>query len=117
MEAQNTYIWEVTFWEFLFVTCVLGGGAAFLTGRALANTWQEPWRLVLYMILLCFAVRFIHFSLYNGTLIAPYYYLVDLVVLIAFAFLGRRMTRARQMVRQYSFMYQPAGRFSWSEKR
>lgn len=116
MEAQNTLIWEVTFWEFLFVTVILGGGAAFLTGRALARTWQENWKIVLYMVLLALAVRFIHFALYKGTLIAPYYYVIDLIVLLAFAFLGKRLTRAKQMVRQYGFKFSPAGRFGWQDK-
>ena len=113
-QAQNTLIWEVTVWEFLFVTVILGGGAAYLTGRAMALTWGGPARLALYIVLLGFAVRFIHFSLYHGTLISPYYYVVDVIVLLGFAFLGRRVTRAKQMVRQYGFKYRPAGRFGWT---
>lgn len=113
-EAQNTLIWEVTFWEFLFVTVILGGGAAYLTGRALALTWGSPGRLVFYILLLGLAVRFIHFSLYSGTLLSPYYYVVDLIVLLAFAFLGKRVTRAQQMARQYGFKYRRTGRFGWT---
>lgn len=105
MDPQNTFIWEVTWWEFVLVTCVLGGGAAYFTGRALARTWQSNAQLFLYMLLLGLAVRFIHFALYHGTLISPYYYVVDVVVLTALAFLGKRVTRARQMARQYSFKY------------
>lgn len=105
MDPQNTFIWEVTWWEFVLVTCVLGGGAAYFTGRALARTWQSNAQLFLYMLLLGLAVRFIHFALYHGTLISPYYYVVDVIVLTALAFLGKRVTRARQMARQYSFKY------------
>ncbi len=110
MEPQNTFIWEVTWWEFVLVTCVLGGGAAYFTGRAIARTWQSNAQLVVYMLLLGLAVRFIHFALYHGTLISPYYYVVDTIVLIALAMLGKRVTRARQMARQYGFKYAPAAR-------
>ena len=39
MENENSLLWEVTFWEFLFVTVLLAGAAAFLTGRAAARSW------------------------------------------------------------------------------
>ena len=110
MEPQNSLLWEVSIWDFLIVTVILGGGAAYLTGRALARTWQGDGLLVFYMILLCFAVRFIHFSLYAGTLLQPYYYAIDLVVLLALGFLGKYMTRRRQMARQYRFKFDPASR-------
>ena len=37
IEKANSLIWEVTFWEFFCVTLVLAGGAAYLTGRAVAR--------------------------------------------------------------------------------
>ncbi len=116
MENQNTLIWEVTFWEFLLVTVVLAGGAAYLTGRAVARTWLTDRNLVIYMVLLAAATRFIHFALFQGTLLSPYYYLVDLVVLIAIAMLGKRVTRSKQMARQYSFIYDRSGPISWTRK-
>jgi GR25 family glycosyltransferase involved in LPS biosynthesis len=116
MENQNTFIWEVTAWEFVFVTVILAGGAAYLTGRAIARTWQSETTLVGYMLLLAAATRFIHFALFSGTLLSPYYYLVDLVVITAIAFLGRRLTRAKQMATQYSFEYERHGSLSWARK-
>ncbi len=116
MENQNTLIWEVTFWEFLLVTVVLAGGAAYLTGRAVARTWLTDRNLIIYMVLLAAATRFIHFALFQGTLLSPYYYLVDLVVLIAIAMLGKRVTRSKQMARQYSFIYDRSGPISWTRK-
>lgn len=104
MEHQNTLIWEVTFWEFFFVTIVLAGGAAYLTGRAIARVWLGLGQLALYMVLLAAATRFIHFALFQGTLLSLHYYLVDLVVLVAIAFLGFRLTRNKQMARQYGFL-------------
>jgi hypothetical protein len=116
MENQNTLIWEVTFWEFFFVTIVLAGGAAFLTGRAIARTWRTDINLALYMLLLAAATRFIHFALFSGTLLSPYYYVVDLIVILVMAFLGKRVTRAKQMATQYSFLYNRTGSLSWSRK-
>ena len=37
MEKANGIIWEVSAWEFVFVTVILAGGAAYLTGRATAR--------------------------------------------------------------------------------
>lgn len=104
MENQNTLIWEVTFWEFLFVTVILAGAAAYMTGRALAKVWVGMPHLIAYMVLLAAATRFIHFALFSGTLLSPYYYLVDLVVLLAIATFGFRVTRSKQAARQYGFL-------------
>jgi hypothetical protein len=116
--------WEVSLFEFIRVTVILGGGAAWLTGRATARAWASVWKLVLYVILLTIALRFIHFSLFEGTFFLPlrdlstalYYAGVDFVVLLIAALLGRRWTRARQMARQYGFLYEPAGRLNWRER-
>jgi len=104
MQNQNTWIWEVTAWEFILVTVVLAGGAAFMTGRAIASVWAGRGQLAIYMILLAGATRFIHFALFKGTLLAPYYYVVDLIVLLAIAEAGFRLTRSKQMVQQYGFL-------------
>jgi hypothetical protein len=104
MEHQNTLIWEVSFWEFVFVTVVLAGGAAYLTGRAIASVWQGTGHIVVYMVLLAAATRFIHFALFRGTLLSPHYYVVDLIVLLIAAGIGFMLTRRRQMERQYGFL-------------
>jgi hypothetical protein len=102
-------IWEVSLADFLLVTVFLGGGAALLTGRATAREW-EPWgRLVVYVVLLTIATRFIHFSLFEGSFFLPLsnfwtalnHAAVDFVVLMVAAALGRLPTRARQMHTQY----------------
>jgi hypothetical protein len=54
---------------FFLVTIILGGGAAALAGRAIALTWRPWWQIVLYMLILGGAVRFIHFALFGGTLL------------------------------------------------
>lgn len=104
MEHQNTLIWEVSFGEFLFVTVLLAGGAAYMTGRAMANVWNGIGQLMVYMVLLALATRFIHFALFQGTLLSLHYYVVDLIVLICIGLLGFRVTRGKQMARQYGFL-------------
>ena len=89
---------------FLLVTVVLGGGAAWLAGRAVAQTWRPWWQGMLYMFMLGAAVRFIHFALFDGTLPSLPAYGLDTAVAIAFRGRGFRVTRARQMARQYGFL-------------
>src|SRR5215469_6427859 len=86
---------------FLLVSVVLGGGAAWLAGRAIAATWRPWWHVVFYMLILAVAVRFLHFALFEATLLSLHYYLVDLGVCLAFGLLGFQITRASQMVTQY----------------
>ena len=89
---------------FLLVTALLGGGGAFLSGRALAQTWRSPWQLPAFMLLLAAAIRFIHFALFGGTLLSAHYYAVDAAVCLIVGWLGFRLTRAAQMRRQYPWM-------------
>jgi hypothetical protein len=95
---------------FILVSVLMGGGAAYLTGRAIARTWRPLWHVALYMLVLGGAVRFMHFALFGGTLMAPHYYLVDTAICLAFGWLGFRATRAGQMATQYGWLYRRAGR-------
>ena len=88
---------EGSFGVFLLVTVAMGGGAAWLSGRAIAATWRPWWHIIAYMLILGVAVRFFHFALFDGTLVSPHYYLVDTAVCLLFGFLGFRITRAAQM--------------------
>ena len=107
---------EDYFGLFLLVTVVMGGGAAWLSGRAIAATWR-PWLHVAgYMLILGGAVRFIHFALFEGTLLSPQYYAVDTVVCLFFGFLGFRATRAAQMTTQYRWINAPAGWLRWTRR-
>jgi hypothetical protein len=107
---------EDSFGVFLLVTVVLGGGAAWLAGRAIAGTWRPWWHVAFYMLILAVAVRFLHFALFEATLLSAHYYLVDVAVCLAFGFLGYRTTRASQMVTQYRWLNARAGVFSWSRQ-
>ena len=61
--------YEVSLSVFVFVTLILGGLGAYLTGRAIAITWRPLWTLVWFTFLLTFFIRFIHFALFDGTLL------------------------------------------------
>lgn len=103
--------------DFLLVTCFLGGGAAYLTGRAVAMTWRPIVYLVIYLFLLACAARFIHYALFEGTLLSFQYFLVDAVVLLILGGLGFQITRARQMAGQYSWIFVRSGPMSWRPRR
>jgi len=107
---------EGSFSVFLLVTIILGGGAAALAGRAIAATWRPWWQVVAYGFILGGAVRFIHFSLYGGTLLSLHYYLIDSAFCVAFGFLGFRAARASQMITQYRWLNERDGPMRWRRK-
>ncbi len=107
---------EDSFGVFLLVTLILGGGAAYFAGRAIANTWRPWWQVAAYGLILGATVRFFHFSLFGGTLLSLQYYLVDAALCLVFGFLGFRVARVRQMVTQYRWINAPAGRLRWRRK-
>ena len=107
---------EPSFWLFGLVTVLMGGWAAWMTGRAMALTWKPYWQLILYLLILAAFVRFIHFALFGGTLLTLHYYLVDAVVVLLIGSLGFRYRRARQMTTQYRWLYERTGPFGWRER-
>jgi hypothetical protein len=107
---------EPSVWLFGLVTVLLGGWAAWTTGRATAGTWRPYWQCFVYLLLLAGVVRFIHFALFGGTLLSLHYYLVDAAVLLIIGSIGFRYTRARQMTTQYRWLYERSGPLSWRER-
>jgi hypothetical protein len=99
--------------QILFVTLVLGGGCAFLAGRAIASTWRSIWVVVAAMLAMGLAVRFVHFALFDETLLVPQTYAVETLILLAIACLSFQRTRAQQMVRQYYWLYEANGPLAW----
>ncbi len=99
--------------QIVLVTGLIGGGAAFLAGRAIAQTWRPFWHLVLYMLPLGAAVRFVHFALFEDTLLSPVSYAVDTLYLMLIGALAWRMTRAAQMATQYYWLYERTGPLTW----
>ncbi|RDV05272.1 DUF6867 family protein [Undibacter mobilis] len=107
---------EGSLWIFVLVTIILGGGAAWLAGRAVAGTWRPAWQVFVYCLILGCAVRFIHYSLFGGTLISLHYYLIDTTVVMAFGFLGFRAARVSQMITHYSWINEPGGPLRWRRR-
>jgi len=108
--------WTESLPDFLLVTVLLGGGAAYLVGRAVARTWRPLAALVAYLLLLDGAVRFIHFALAGDVLVAPLAFVVDLIVLCLLGGLGFRITRAGQISRQYPWLFRRTGPLTWRRR-
>ena len=107
---------ESNFWIFLVLTVVLGGGAAFMAGRALARGWRPVWKVVMFMIPLGAALRFLHYALFQEQLTSLHYFITDTLILLAAALLGYRMTQTAKMVQQYPWLYEKTGPLSWRSK-
>jgi hypothetical protein len=101
---------------FLGITVVLFGGAAFLMGQAMAETWRPAWQNIVYGALLALGDRFIVFALFGEDLLSIWGYLLHAAVLIAIALIAFRLTRAWRIVRQYPWLYERTGLFTWREK-
>lgn len=107
---------DESFTQIMLVTGVLGGGAAFLAGRAIAQTWRPFWHVLIYMALLGCAVRFVHFALFDGTLLSPASYACDTLYLFILGTLAWRMTRAAQMATQYHWLFERTGPLTWRQR-
>ena len=99
----------------ILVTGFLGGGAAWLSGRATAATWRPPWHVAVTALLLGTAARFIHYALFQGNLLSVTSYACDVCVFLIVGLIAWRLTRAAQMVRQYPWLYARAGWLGWRE--
>lgn len=120
-----TVPYDTSLTAFLIITLTIGGGAAFMTGRAVASTWQPLWKAIAYTGLLAAAVRFLHYALAGGTAPATLatsaaptligYYVVDGIVLVLITMLAYRITLASRMVAQYPWLYRRTGLFGWEE--
>ncbi len=107
---------EPSIWQFFFVTCVLGGAGAWMTGRACAQTWRPMAGLIVYLLLLGVAIRFIHHALFAGTMFSAQYYIVDTIILLVVGIVGFQVTRTNQMVSQYHWLYEKTSILGWKAK-
>ncbi len=100
----------------LLFNLVLVGPASYATGQGVASTWR-PWRqLILYGALLSAGLRFFDYALAYGELWSIGGFLLGWLVQSGIAGLAYRLTRARQMVRQYPWLYQRKGLLGWEER-
>ena len=98
---------------FVAVTLILSGGAAYMIGQAMANHWKPIWLVVGYSLLLGCADRFAVYALADGELWLVAGYIIDTAILMIIALLSYRMTKARNMVEQYPWLYERSGLFGW----
>lgn len=91
-------------WQLLVLTVLLGGAAAWVTGKAIAKTWKPYWQLVWYVLLLAAALRFLHYALFQSILLDAFAYAADALYLIVIAALGHSQARRRQMREQYGWL-------------
>jgi len=117
---------------FVALTLVIFGFAAFMAGQGLATTWRPLWQILPYSLLLAAADRFFTWALFDTGGEAPTAgaaevaqelslwsgsaFLVSAVVLIGYCLVGYRLTRVRQMVGQYPWLYEQSSPFSWRER-
>jgi hypothetical protein len=90
--------------DFLLITLSMGGGIAWLSGRAIASTWRPYWHVVAYMIVWAAVVRWLHYALFGGTLLSLSLYGLDLVVVLFFSLLSFVVMRNQQMKTQYGWL-------------
>ena len=102
--------------SFVALTVLLFGAAAMATGRALARNWRPLWQTVPYAALLGIGDRFLLYALFDGELLSASGYLLGAAILLILCLLAYRLTQASLMVRQYPWLYEPAGPFSWRER-
>lgn len=91
-------------WVFLLCTVLLGGGAAYISGRAIADTWRPFWQVIAYGLLLALVVRFMHFALFEEVMMSLRNYVIDSAVLLAAGVAGYMVARRRQMSEMYAWL-------------
>jgi uncharacterized protein DUF6867 len=104
-------------WVFTLLTVIIGGGAAALTGRAIADTWRPWWHVIPLTLLLGAAVRFLHFALWGGALLSLPYYVADTAVCLACGLIGFRLMRVSQMVTCYGWINERADVYTWRRRK
>jgi hypothetical protein len=101
---------------FILITLMIGGGAAWGTGQAVAQSWRSLRLAVAYTALLAAGIRFLHYALFNGPMLSLPSYLIDFAVLALIAIVAHRVRRTRHMTEQYRWMFVRSGPLSWRDR-
>ena len=119
MSPIDTFTFEWlgdTVFNVLLFNLVLIGPASFAAGQAVAANWR-PWQqIVLYSALLSAGLRFLDYALADGELWSIGGFVLGWAIQLGFAAFAFRLTRARQMVRQYPWLYRRKGLMGWEER-
>jgi uncharacterized protein DUF6867 len=98
---------------FIGLTVVLFGLAAFRAGQAVAEGWHPAHDAVLAALGLTIADRFLASTLFASPPLSLSAALITAAYLVAVTLFAWRATLARKMVRQYPWLYRPAGILGW----
>jgi hypothetical protein len=101
---------------FVGLTVIIAGGAAIMTGRALADGWKSFWQVVFACFGLTLADRFLVYALFEGDLLSLSGFVIDFAVITALALLAWRVTLVRKMVSQYPWRYERISLFKYRER-
>ena len=100
---------------FIGLTVVLVGGAAILTGRAVANNWKPAWQVVASCFGLALADRFLIYALFQGELISPSGILIHFIVLTVMGLAAWQIAKVGKLVNQYPWRYRRTSPFGYTE--
>jgi len=101
---------------FIGLTLVLLGAAAWMMGRAVAESWKPRWHILPYALLLAATNRFLAFALFEERLLAPLPFVLASLVMIGIGAFAWRTAHVAKMVRQYPWLYERQGIFSYRER-
>ena len=105
-----------SFGVFIGLTVIIIGGAAIMTGRALADGWKLAWQVVFASFGLTLADRFLVYALFEGELLSLSGFVIDFLVITALALLSHRLTVVHKMVAQYPWRYERQSLWTYREK-
>jgi hypothetical protein len=101
---------------FIGLTVIIIGGAAIMTGRALAEGWKPPLLVVCACFGLALADRFLVYALFGGELLSLSGFVIDFAVITAMALMAHRLTVVHKMVAQYPWRYERESLWIYREK-
>jgi hypothetical protein len=113
MSPLDTFMFDWfgdTLFNVVVFNLVLIGPASFAAGHAVALTWR-PWPQIVSATL-----RFLDYALAGGELLSLAGFALGWAVQLAIAAFAYRLTRARQMVRQYPWLYRRKGLLGWDDR-
>lgn len=114
---MHPFFEESSAWPFLILTAAFGGWCARIVGRSLASGWRPAYLLPLALLPLVFGIRFLHYALYEATLLSMQYFLADYSICACFAAWGYLTRRSELMSRLYPFLFRRYGLIAWKDRR
>jgi hypothetical protein len=101
---------------FIGLTVIIIGGAAIMTGRALADSWKSAWQVVFACVGLTVVDRFLTYALFGGELLHLSGIVIEFAVITAMALVAHRLTLVHKMVAQYPWRYERESLWTYREK-